>query len=99
MSVSVSAVEVGFSHEVRQALIKFQQAKEAEKQAKADKAEAEAILREALGDAKVANISGSKAYSLVSGSNRSADLTKLAEEFPEAYEAVIRTTTYDYIKA
>ena len=68
-------------------------------QAKADKAEAEAILREALGDAQIANISGSKAYSLVSGSNRHADLTKLQAEFPQAYEAVVKTTAYDYIKA
>lgn len=100
MSVEAKkSVEVGFSAEVRQALIKFQQAKEAEKQAKADKAEAEAILREALGDAQVATIGGAKAFSLVAGSNRHADLTKLAEEFAEAYEATVKTTTYDYIRA
>jgi len=100
MSVAVKqSVEVGFSREVRQALIAFQQAKEAEKQAKQAKAEAEAILREALGNAQIATISGSKAYSLINGSNRHADLTKLAEEFPEAYEATVKTTAYDYIKA
>lgn len=99
MSVEKKSVEVGFSREVRQALIAFQQAKEAEKQAKTAKTEAEAILREALGDAQIATISGSKAYALIAGSNRHADLAKLEIEFPEAYEAVVKTTTYDYIKA
>jgi hypothetical protein len=99
MSVEKKTVEVGFNAEVRQAIALFQQAKEAEKVAKAQKAEAERVLREALGDAQVATVGGVKAYSLVNGSNRHADLAKLEAEFAEAYEATVKTTAYDYIKA
>lgn len=92
-------VEVGFNPEVRKALADFVAGKQLEAEGKAKKAEAEVVLREALGEVKVAKIGGAVAYKLVSGSNRSADLKKLAEEFPEAYEAVVRVAEYDFVRA
>lgn len=94
-----SVVELGFNSEVRQALKAFKEAKEAEASAKAKKAEAEKVLRDALGGAVQATISGVVAYKLVNGSNRHADLKELAKAFPEAYEATLRVSEYDFVKA
>lgn len=99
MKVSPVEVEVGFSAEVRAALNSFKEAKQAEAEAKAKKAEAEVILRAALGEAKVAKVGGVPVFKLIAGSNRHANLKALADAFPEAYEAVVNTTEYDYIKA
>lgn len=92
-------VELGFNPEVRKALADFVAGKQLEAEGKAKKAEAEIILREALGEAKVAKIGGSIAYKLVNGSNRHADLKLLAENFPEAYEASVKVAEYDFIRA
>lgn len=92
-------VEVGFSSEVRNALAEFVAGKQLEAEGKAKKAEAEVVLRAALGEAKVAKIGGAVAFKLVSGSNRHADLKALAEKFPEAYEAVVRVAEYDFVRA
>jgi hypothetical protein len=99
MKVSPVEIEVGFSVEARNALKAFKAAKEAEALAKAQKAEAEAILRSVLGEAQVAKIGGVPAFKLVNGSNRHANLNVLADAFPEAYEASVKVTEYDYIKA
>lgn len=92
-------VEVGFSSEVRKALADFVAGKQLEAEGKAKKAQAEVVLREALGEAKVAKIGGAVAFKLVNGSNRHADLKALAENFPEAYEAVVRVAEYDFVRA
>ena len=92
-------VEVGFNAEVRKALADFVASKQLEAEGKAKKAQAEVVLREALGEAKVAKIGGSVAFKLVNGSNRHADLKALAENFPEAYEAVVRVAEYDFVRA
>lgn len=92
-------VEVGFNADVRKALADFVAGKQLEAEGKAKKAQAEVVLREALGEAKVAKVGGSVAFKLVNGSNRHADLKVLAENFPEAYEAVVRVAEYDYVRA
>ena len=94
-----SVVELGFNSEVRQALKAFKEAKEAEASAKARKSEAEKVLRDALGGATQATIGGVVAYKLVNGSNSHADLKELAKAFPEAYEATLRVSKYDFVKA
>lgn len=94
-----SVVEVGFNSAVRQAVAQFKEAKELEARAKAVKAEAEAILRASIaGKATAGSIGGVVAFKIVNGSNRHADLKALAVEFPEAFEAVVKTTDYDYVK-
>jgi len=92
-------VEVGFNSEVRKALADFVAGKQLEAEGKAKKAQAEVVLREALGEAKVAKIGGAVAFKLVNGSNRHADLKALAENFPEAFEAVVRVAEYDFVRA
>lgn len=98
MSDVLPAVELGFNSEVRKALAEFSAAKEAEAEAKKRKADAEAVLRAALGGAKVGNFGGVVAFRLQDGSNRSADLKVLADKFPEAYAAVVRVSEYDFVK-
>lgn len=92
-------VEVGFSSEVRKALADFVEGKRLEAEGKAKKAEAEVVLRSALGQAKVAKIGGAVAFKLVSGSNRHADLKVLAEKYPDAYAEVVRVAEYDFVRA
>lgn len=93
-----SVVEVGFNPAVRSAIAQFREAKALEAQAKALKAEAEAVLRLAIEGAKAGSVGGVIAFKIIEGSNRHADLKKLAEEFPAVYEAVVKVTDYDFVK-
>lgn len=88
------------SKKVRDALAEFIQAKADEKQAKERKAQAEQILREALAKAgkTVGFIGKTKAFSLISSANTSFDREMLETMFPEAYQATLRKTEYDYIR-
>lgn len=88
------------SKKVRDALAEFIQAKADEKQAKERKAQAEQILREALAKAgkQVGFIGKTKAFSLISSKNTSFDREMLETMFPEAFQATLRTTEYDYIR-
>jgi hypothetical protein len=92
------SVEVGFRPEVREAIAQFKAAKQAEAEAKALKAQAEEVLREALGEAQEASVGGVVVVKVVNGSNRHANLKVLADAFPEAYKASLVVTDYDYLK-
>lgn len=95
----MSVIEVGFNAEARNALIKFAEAKALAKQAEEMKAEAEAILRAILNGNTEATIGGAKAFKLESRKTSRCDSKQLQEQFPEAYEATLRVTEYDFIKA
>lgn len=94
----MNAVEVGFRTEVREAIAQFKAAKQAEAEAKALKAQAEKVLREALGEAQEARVGGVAVFKLVNGSNRHADMKILADAFPEALKSSLVVTDYDYLK-
>lgn len=79
----------------------FQLIKSAKEQIKAlesQKAQAEEILREALGEATEALVVGLGSVSLVSGKNTSFDRDLMKEQFPEAFDQCLKTKEYTYIK-
>lgn len=86
------------NQKVRKALADFIQAKADEKSAKERKANAEAILREALGDKTVAFVGKTKAFSLVASKTTSFDREVLERDFPVAFATTLRVTEYDYIR-
>jgi predicted phage-related endonuclease len=95
---TMSSVELGFKAEARKALADFTEAKDLAKRAEALKKESEAKLRELLGDATEATFGGVIAFKLVDKSSSYIDSKKLAQDYPEAYEATRYTTEYDFVK-
>lgn len=89
---------VELSPKARKALLAFSKAKSAETKAKEAKAKAEAILREALGEATKGTLDGVAVLSVVSSKNTSFDRELMKSLYPEAYEATLRETAYTYIK-
>jgi hypothetical protein len=96
--VSKARKSIELSPEGRQALADFRKAKEAEAKAKKAKALAEAQLREALGNALEGLVEGAVVVKVVSGRNTHFDREVMEQMFPEAYQATIRETLYDYLK-
>ena len=94
----MSNIELGFNPQVRQALSDFQKARELAKEAEALKAQAEAILREALGENLAGNIGGAVAFKIEKRSRTNINAETLKVEFPDAYEASKSVTEYDFIK-
>jgi len=80
------------------ALAKFIAAKEAIKALEAQKEEAEAALREFLGTAEIGVIRGVERFRLTHSSNSKIDRKALQAGWPDAYEATLVSTPYDYIK-
>ena len=78
---------------------KFSALKLAQKALDEQKALAEAELREFLGDAEVVNVEGQDIFKLAHRVTSSIDKKKLLEVFPEAYEATLKKTPYDFITA
>jgi hypothetical protein len=93
---TVEGVEL--SAKAVKALSAFNKAKQAEAKAKALKAKAEAVLREALGEFQVGIVDGIVAVRVVHGSNTHFDRELMKSTYPEAFEATIRSTEYDYLK-
>ena len=92
------AVAVELSATARKALATFTRAKQAEAKAKARKAKAEATLRKALGKSLKGTIDGVAVVSVVSSKTTYFDRDEMKVSFPEAFEATLRTTEYDYLK-
>ena len=80
------------------ALAAFTFAKDAIKAYEEKKAEAEAILRELLGNADIAVIGGVERFKLAHSTNSKIDRKVLQELFPEAFEATLVKTPYTFIK-
>jgi hypothetical protein len=84
--------------QAEKALAAFILAKDAIKAYEEKKAEAEAILRELLGNADVAVIGGVERFKLAHSTNSKIDRKVLQELFPEAFEVTLVNTTYTFIK-
>lgn len=95
----MTEVEVGKKAQVVEALANFRTAKDLAKRAEALKAEAEAVLREALGNAKVATVFGVVAYKVEERSRTTIDTETLKAQYPEVFAEVRGETRYDFIKA
>lgn len=91
-------VELGFNAEVRSALKQFSEAKALAKQAEEMKAQAEAILRSALGGNTEATVGGVVAFKIESRTRTNISAEVLKTEFPKAYEAAKSVAEYDFIK-
>jgi aminopeptidase N len=76
----------------------FNKAKAAEAKAKAQKALAEEIIRQELGESVEGMIDGLTAVKIVSGSNTHFDRELLMVAYREAFDATLRTTAYTYVK-
>ena len=85
--------------DAKKAFEAFNALKAAQKVLDEQKAAAEAKLREILGDAEVVVVEGEEIYKLAHRVNTSIDKKKLLEVFPEAYEATLKQTPYDFITA
>lgn len=92
-----TSVEVGFSAEVRQAIADFAEAANAEKDAKARKAVAEKILRDAIGVAEFANVGGVPAYKIEHRNRVDVKRDVLRTAFPEAWEQASYDNPYDFV--
>jgi DNA polymerase/3'-5' exonuclease PolX len=85
--------------EAKKAFDAFNALKAAQKVLDEQKAAAEVALREILGSAEVVAVDGEEIYKLAHRVNTSVDKKKLLEMFPEAYEATLKQTPYDFITA
>lgn len=101
-SIELAENEIAItSTKVRNAHAAFVQAKADEKDAKERKAQAEAILRNALPEGKVKAFFGKiKAFSLVASRTTSVNREYLETQYPAVYKdpKVWNTTEYDYIR-
>jgi hypothetical protein len=80
-------------------LFQFIAAREAIKAHEAQKELAEARLRELLGDAGIGLIRGVERFKLQNSTNSKIDRKALEAGWPEAFEATLVKTPYDFIKA
>ncbi len=96
--VTTTTTAVELTAEAQKALADFANAKEAIKALEEQKANAEAILREALGNAEAGIVDGKVAVKVASRVRKGTDGKLLAEKFPEAYEATLTSTAYTFLQ-
>lgn len=89
---------VELSPEALGALFAFKDAKKREADAKADKEQAELILREALGTAVEGTSNGLVVIKVANGRNTHFDRELMKEAYPDAYFATIRETLFTWLK-
>ena len=80
------------------ALDEFIEAKKAKKEAEKVMRDAEAKLRNALGEALTGNVNGVPAVKVVASKNSHINKEVLETEFPEIYAQTLVTTPYTYLK-
>lgn len=91
--VGTAALDVDGVGEV----MEYARASRAEGDAKKARTRAAARLRELAGGRRVATFSDELAFSLDERSKDTCDLELLAEKYPDAYAATVRTTTYHQV--
>lgn len=96
--VTTSTTTTELSADAQKFLQQFADAKEAIKALEALKDEAEANLREALGNAEVGTIDGKVAVKVAKRERKGTDAKVLAEKFPEAYQATLTVTAYTFLQ-
>jgi hypothetical protein len=98
-TVKGTSVELGFDAEAREALRIFKEALQAKKDADEAKAKAEVILRAKLGNAELATMGGEVVFKILAVSKQDPDRQMLKEQYPAVFEAIMKDSSYDYIKA
>ena len=97
VETSTNTVEV--ASELEAAIAQFNNAKEAIKVLEAEKKQAEAAIREALGEAKVGTIGGVERIKVSTRTRQDINKDDLKSAFPEAYELCLKETTYTVVTA
>lgn len=85
--------------EVESLIADFNEAKALIKQLDAQKAAAEARLRELLGSATVGLIGGVERVKIATRTRKDIDKDDLKSVFPEAYELCLKESTYTFVTA
>lgn len=97
--VSTTTAVIALDHTGAAVLIaKFEAAKAAIKALEEQKTNAEAALRELLGDADAGTIAGVTRIKVAHSSNSKIDRKVLQAAYPEAYEATLVSTPYTFLK-
>lgn len=96
--VTTTTTAVELTAEAQKALADFALAKATIKALEAQKDEAEAIIREALGNAQAGTVAGKVAVKVAQRTRKGTDTKTLAEKFPEAYEATLTQTDYTFLQ-
>lgn len=96
--VTTTSTTTELSADAQKFLQQFADAKEAIKALEALKDEAEAKIREALGNAEVGTIDGKVAVKVAKRTRKGTDGKLLAEKFPEAYAETLTTTDYTFLQ-
>lgn len=89
--------KVELKAKARKALTEFVEAKQVIKEAEAIKEKAEAVIREALGEATVATVNGFQVLSVAFRKRTNINSKELETKFPEAFEATKYTIEYDFL--
>lgn len=95
----VAALKGQAGKDAIKAFAAFNALKAAQKVLDDQKAAAEQLLREMLGDAEALTVEGVEIFKLAHRVNTSIDKKKLMEAFPEAYDATLKQTPYNFITA
>lgn len=98
-TISGTTVELGFDAEAREALAKYADAKKAKADAEKVIAEADALLRQKMGNAQFGTVGGVPVLSVVTVENRTdIDRKKLQELFKDAWAACSYKNPYSFLK-
>lgn len=92
--VSTTTTVADLGADAEEIIVKFNEAKRLMKAAEAAKKEAEALLRERMGDALVGQINGVDRVKISERATTTVDRDTLKSAFPEAYEVCVGTTAY-----
>ncbi len=87
------------AQQVEEAIADFNEAKRLIKELEAQKAKAEALLREVMGDAEVGLIAGVERVKIATRTRTNLDTDILKSAFPEAYEQASQAKTYTVVTA
>ena len=96
--VTTSTTAVELDAQAQKALADFAMVKATIKALEEQKDQAEAILREALGNAEAGMVNGKVAVKVAQRVRKGTNAKQLAEKFPEAYEATLTTTEYSFLQ-
>lgn len=96
--ITTSTTAVELNAQAQKALADFAMAKATIKALEAQKDAAEAILREALGEAQSGLVGGKVAVKVAQRVRKGTDAKTLAEKFPEAYAETLTSTAYSFLQ-
>lgn len=99
VAVTTTSGTVELGKDIEQAIALFNDAKEAIRTLEKQKKEAEAIIKEAMGEATIGLIDGVERVKISYTTRTDLDKAKVQEVYPEAYETCLKTTTFPVVKA